>query len=180
MTEIDLQKRELRASFQALRNRLCSSERDAAIARRALNTDGRSFFIYLSVGAEVDTRQIIDSLLAAGKTVCVPRIVRNKMSAVRYSGGELPKGAFGIPAPICGEDMPCDVAFVPLLAADEEGYRLGYGGGFYDRYFAEHPDIKRVGLAYSFQIVKSLPRSGTDVPLHAIITEETTLIPRST
>lgn len=55
---------------------------------------------------------------------------------------------------------------------DGEGYRLGYGGGYYDRYFALHPDVLRVGLAYAGQAVEGLPREKTDMPLHAVVTEK--------
>ena len=50
-----------------------------------------------------------------------------------------------------GEDKPCEVALTPLLAYDERGHRLGYGGGYYDAYFAARPEILRVGLAYAGQ-----------------------------
>ena len=92
------------------------------------------------------------------------------MLAVPYA--KLVRGAFGIPAPEGGEDTPCDVALTPLLAFDDEGYRLGYGGGFYDAYFARRPETLRVGLAYCAQRADRLPHEEWDVPLHAVVTEE--------
>lgn len=81
------------------------------------------------------------------------------------------RGAFGILQPAQGEDVPCEVALVPLLAYDAAGNRLGYGGGYYDRYFSAHPNMLRVGLCYAGQAVDAVPKEETDVPLHAIITE---------
>lgn len=80
------------------------------------------------------------------------------------------KNAYGIEEPLSDEDRPCEVALVPLLAVDREGFRLGYGGGFYDRYFAAHPQILRVGLCYEGQI-GNFPHDERDVPLDLIVTE---------
>ncbi len=90
------------------------------------------------------------------------------MIAAPYFGGALPAGMYGIPAPASGKDLLCEVALVPLLAVDRAGNRLGYGGG----YFAAHPNLFRVGLCYKGQVVDRLPAEPTDVPLHAIVTEE--------
>ena len=80
------------------------------------------------------------------------------------------KNAYGIEEPFSDEDRLCEVALVPLLAVDREGFRLGYGGGFYDRYFAAHPQILRAGLCYEGQIGK-FPHDERDVPLDLILTE---------
>ena len=129
------------------------------------------FFLYHAIGTEAETRHIIAALLAAGKRVFLPRICGREMAAVPYTG-VLTAGAYNIPAPPEGEDSPCDVAIAPLLAVDGEGYRLGYGGGFYDRYFASHPAVKRVGLCFAAQRTDKLPHGKHDVPLQAVITEE--------
>ncbi len=92
------------------------------------------------------------------------------MKAVRDVGTRR-KNRFGIEEPQ-GEEEPCEVALTPLLAFDSCGNRLGYGGGFYDRYFKEHPNVYRVGLAYEGQRVPLLPVDGWDEPLHAVITEK--------
>ncbi len=163
----------LRAQMKALRVGLCSPERDAAIAGYVLSAFGeeQSFFVYLSFGSEVGTEALIRALLARGKTVCVPRIAGGEMRSVPYRE-PLERGKYGILQPREGEEKTCAVALTPLLAWDREGFRLGYGGGYYDRYFAAHPRVLRVGLAYAGQAVPRLPREETDVPLHAVVTEE--------
>lgn len=165
-------KKELRRRFSALRAAARTPAADGLILKNLMASPywrARSFFVYHAVGTEAGTAEIVSALRAAGKTVCLPRICGGRMLAAPY--GELAEGAYGIPAPAGGEDTPCEVALAPLLAVDEEGYRLGYGGGYYDAYFAAHPALVRVGLCYEAQRTDRLPREAHDVPLHAVITE---------
>lgn len=130
-----------------------------------------SYFVYLSFRTEAATGALISALLERGERVCVPRLVGKEMLAVRYSGNLAPN-AYGIDEPKEGEDEPCDIAVTPLLAVDAEGVRLGYGGGYYDRYFARRPNTLRVGFAFHGQVVEKLPRVSSDIKLHALVTEE--------
>lgn len=171
MTEIKNDKKLLRERFALLRKQLQSAEKDAAILSHASVLSGASFFVYYSFGTEVDTHALINTLLEAGKTVCLPRVIGRGMAAVRYTAGALEKGAYGIWEPIGMKDTPCEIALVPLLAVDAAGNRLGYGGGYYDRYLRSHPNMLRVGLCYEGQVVPALPAEKTDIPLSAIITE---------
>lgn len=166
------EKNRLRERYKALRSELRSAEKDARIREHVSRLAGASFFVYYSVGDEVDTHGIVADLLQKGKRVCLPRIEGRRMLAAPYEGGALPAGMYGIPAPASGQDCACEVALVPLIAVDGNGNRLGYGGGFYDRYFATHPNVLRVGLCYAGQAVPSLPVGEHDIPLHAIVTEE--------
>ena len=70
-----------------------------------------------------------------------------------------------------GEDAACDVCVTPLLAVDERGVRLGYGGGYYDAYFARRPQTVRVGYCFEVQRTRLLPKEAWDKPLHAVVTE---------
>lgn len=167
------EKKTLRARMKEVRAGLKSPEKDKRIEENVLSAFGEeeSFFVYLSFGSEVSTKGLIRALLARGKKVCVPRIEGGVMRSVPYAE-PLEAGAYGILQPKGGEETACRVALTPLLAVDGEGYRLGYGGGYYDKYFARHPDVLRVGLAYAGQAVERLPREKTDMPLHAVVTEK--------
>ena len=167
------EKKTIRARMKEVRAGLKSPEKDKLIEENVLSAFGEeeSFFVYLSFGSEVSTKGLIRALLARGKKVCVPRIEGGVMRSVPYAE-PLEAGAYGILQPKGGEETACRVALTPLLAVDGEGYRLGYGGGYYDRYFALHPDVLRVGLAYAGQAVEGLPREKTDMPLHAVVTEK--------
>lgn len=166
-------KRELRKSSKAVRASLKDPEKDRLIAEHALNAFGNmeSCFCYLSFGSEAGTESLIEAFKARGRLVCVPKVIGRDMLSVPL-GEELEKGKYGISEPKSGEEHTCAVAFTPMLAVDKEGYRLGYGGGYYDRYFALHSDILKVGLAYEGQIIETLPREETDVPLDALVTEQ--------
>lgn len=159
--------------MKEVRAELKSPEKDKLIEENVLSAFGNeeSFFVYLSFGSEVSTKGLICALLACGKKVCVPRIDGGVMRSVPYQE-PLETGAYGILQPQGGEETACRVALTPLLAVDGEGYRLGYGGGYYDKYFALHPDVLRVGLSYAGQAVDGLPREETDMPLHAVVTEK--------
>lgn len=103
--------------------------------------------------------------------MCAPQTSGGEMRCVPLVG-ETRRNAFGIEEP-CGDgNFVCAAAVTPLLSFDREGYRLGYGGGYYDVYFAKHPQVLRVGIAYAGQASLLLPRGDGDVPLDAIVTEE--------
>lgn len=174
MNNVQTEKARLRAEMISVRTTLKDGEKDAKIAARFFASPFfayGSFFVYLSFRTEADTMGIIGGLLSAEKTVCVPRLEGKAMQSVPFAAGVLETGAYGILQPRGGEDTECEVAIVPLLAADEGGNRLGYGGGYYDRYIASHPNIMRVGICYEGQVVSRLPAEDTDMRLDALITE---------
>ena len=82
---------------------------------------------------------------------------------------------YGIPEPIKKKPVNPDVLFVPLVAFDRKGFRLGYGGGFYDRYIKKLEKRKSflsIGFAYSFQKINKIPKESFDKPLDLVITEK--------
>ena len=164
-------KEELRKKLKALRATLKSPEKDEAIFNHFLRSpffERTSFFVYHAVSSEADTLEIIKRLLASDKRVLLPRIQNGEMISVPYS--EERELVFGIPQPKSGKDCAAEIIITPLLAFDKDGFRLGYGGGYYDRYFASHEGF-RVGLAYEGQALNALPRDQFDIPLNAVITE---------
>ena len=124
---------------------------------------------------EVDTRNIIERLRQAGKTVLVPRILdRATMVAVAFEGwNRLRAGQLGILTPDSDEEWPgeADLCITPGLGFTPDGRRIGYGRGYYDRWFAAHPRSARVALCYECQIVDDMPTTDTDVRVEKIITE---------
>ncbi len=128
-----------------------------------------SFFIYNNFSSEARTDLIIDSLLKAGKRIYLPRVEGADMSAVPY--GETKKGAFGISEPT---GLPykgeIEVTVIPLLAVNSRGFRIGYGGGFYDRYLLGANTLK-VGLGYAFQL-RDFKEDAFDVPVDKYVCEK--------
>lgn len=179
----------MRAQFKAVREGLSVRERcaiDEAIARNVAAlpefaaADG--VFTYLSFGAEVDTRELIQRAWEAGKTVCLPRVVPGtrvmRWYAVESFDG-LVRSSFGVeepPADPFHEARPADfarpVALVPGLAFDRAGFRLGYGGGFYDAFLSDFPGTS-IGLIRACQLVDRLAvLDAHDAPVGIVCTEE--------
>ena len=135
-------------------------------------------FCYVSTSQEIDTHKILRHALAAGKTVCVPLCgAQGEMSARRIrSLDELHTGAYGIlePDAAAEEIVPAqiDLVIAPALACDRQGFRLGYGGGFYDRFLEKHKGIKRVAAAFEFQMFEEVPTEPTDISPEIVVTEK--------
>ena len=142
--------------------------------------------LYLSMRSEVETTGLLEQLLRAGRQVCAPVVdMRDRQliprqlcdveaSLVRHPYGMLePKATCPIVSP-----AQLRLIFVPGIAFDFEGYRLGYGMGFYDRFLVQCPDAVRVGLAYQAQVVSETFPQSWDVPVHRIFTENGEIIPR--
>lgn len=171
-------KGELRYKYKIKRKYFQHSIREVAdgAIRDIVNSafaDKKSFFVYYSYGSEAATHAIIADLLAAGKKVYLPRVVGKDMEAVPYTEGTpLVKNAYGIEEPqgqaFTGE---IDVCLTPLLAVNEGGYRLGYGGGYYDRFFVGHHDILKAGIGYGLQVCKERFEEENDIPLDLFISE---------
>lgn len=129
---------------------------------------------YLPMRTEIDPRP---AMAAHAGPVCVP-VIEAKGRPLRFRcwtpDAVLERGTFGAMIPVEGDWLEPDVVIVPLVAFDASGYRLGYGGGFYDRTLeglrARHPVIA-VGFAFAAQELPAVPVEPTDQPLDAIITE---------
>lgn len=165
-------KQSLRTQLKAMRRGLgpvCRAEIDAAAAARVIALPewevAPIVLAYLSVREEVDTRGLVRAAWDAGKAVAAPRVTGPRMLAwYRVEPGDaLEMSRMGIEEPPAndarlievGELPPTALALVPALAFDERGYRLGYGGGFYDAFLARFPGVS-VGLARRATLVPSM------------------------
>ncbi len=145
--------------------------RDEILQAFAFN---KSFLVYFSYGSEADTHELIKALLADGKEVYLPRVEGSEIVPVRYTGDEsaLIKNSYGIFEPAGGRyDGQIEVCITPLLAVNSRGYRLGYGGGYYDRYFAATHGVLKVGVGYYLQLTDEFNEEITDEPLDLFVCE---------
>jgi 5-formyltetrahydrofolate cyclo-ligase len=135
--------------------------------------------VYVSNGVEVDTRGLIQQLLAMGRQVCVPQFdaaeQRYVACVLRDFHADLVMGRYGILEPKPGEIQPAahdpiDAALVPGLAFDETGNRLGRGMGYFDRLLQEVSGAK-IALAYDFQVLNEVPAEAHDARVDFIVTE---------
>jgi 5-formyltetrahydrofolate cyclo-ligase len=135
-----------------------------------------AFFPYKS---EIDTRPLLGKLAGEGWTPSLPIVIalREPLIFRRWLPGEptIP-GVWDIPRPTCdAAEVEPDVLLVPLMAFDRQGYRLGYGGGFYDRtleLLRAKKTITAIGVAYSAQEVDSVPHDSHDQKLDFVMTEK--------
>ena len=143
---------------------------------------GTCVSLFWPVGDELDVKPLVEALHARGCCVALPVVTKPHTPLtfrVWEPGIDFIVSSFGIPEP--GPDRPAvtpDISVVPLLAFDAEGYRLGYGGGFYDRTIEQlrlmrrDPPYLAVGVAFAGQQVDSLPHETFDQTLDWIVTEE--------
>ena len=132
---------------------------------------------YYPTNYEIDDLEILNYFLKKGSMISLPKIKKkNQMEFLKWDKNDpLLINKYGIPEPESNNRVYPDILFVPLVAYDEELNRLGYGGGFYDRYISKISKIKqivKVGLAFSFQKLKSIPTNNHDKKLDVIITEK--------
>ena len=170
-------KSELRRAAREKRKMLAPHSIGPALAGHAIQLKlprGAIVGGYHALPQEADPGPLLKALVARGCHIAFPRMVRKDLPLDfhRVPDGEVLKpGAFGVHEPAA--DWPAVMPhflLVPLLAFDARGYRLGYGGGFYDRTIAAFR-IPAIGIAYAGQELESLPHEAHDMKLDAVLTE---------
>ena len=143
--------------------------------------EARTVAVYAPLGAEVDIGALPSVLAERGVRVVYPRIREGDrhLDFASCRRDALVRGPFAALEPpadaaeVAAGEVAC--VLVPAVAFSEEGFRLGRGGGFYDTTLAAMPDAFRIGLAYDFQVVPSMPREAHDAAMDAVVTERRTL-----
>jgi len=133
-----------------------------------------SIGVYYSIGSEVQTHDLLQEFFNQGKEFALPRVDRNDLVFKKISGLEdLELGNFGVmePKEKCETVKNVDVVLVPAIALTREGYRLGYGFGFYDRYL-HGKKSKKIGMTYAKQVLRSFPYDDHDVKMDCVVTED--------
>ena len=141
------------------------------------NFKGKIFGGYYPYNYEVNVLEILKKFENQKYLISLPKVKNNSfMNFFTWSQNDpLIINKYGIPEPVSSKIVYPDVLLVPLVAFDKKLNRLGYGGGFYDRYLKRIKNIKKtiiIGLAYSFQKVKKIPINKNDIKLDFIVTEK--------
>lgn len=139
--------------------------------------DTECIFAYVSYNQEVETRSRLEAWIKEGKRVALPKVIGEEMQFYFIEDmKQLESGYQGILEPkssACANGAS-GIMLMPGLAFDQEYHRLGYGGGFYDRYLNRYhqSQLYKIALAYQFQIVEKVPTEAFDYLVDRIITEE--------
>lgn len=177
-------KRQIRSEILKKRRAL-SEEKQEKMARnctkRLIELDAfqaaSTILVYMSYNGEMMTDYIIDEARRQKKLVAAPIVLGKEMEFFTFSSKEeLVPDKHGILEPIpnnqtkIGDDEA--LIIMPGVAFDEQKNRVGYGGGFYDRYLEKHQNLKKIAIAYEFQVIDSVPAEEFDQRPDCIITEE--------
>ena len=176
-------KSEIRKKLLIERNALSDEYRlysDKIIFEKLISSDfyfkSDLILVYVSVGSEIDTKSIIDFSLRSGKKVAVPFCQKNRMDFYEiHSTDELTVFQFGIPTVDTTYRNKVDLTnntlcIVPALCIDNSGNRLGYGGGYYDRFLSEN-NVNHVCIVRKDFVIDSLPAESFDYNISEIITD---------
>lgn len=181
-------------SKKQLRQRLLAVRQGLAVDQRRLMSDkirekllslpevvnADTLFCFISFADEVDTHGLIRQLQQLGKRIVVPKTFKNgKIAAIPLtSWDELETDSFGIPVPRSSEPYTSgiDTCLTPGVGFSPAGQRLGYGRGYYDKWFTENRVSHKVGIGYECQVLDEIPVDDTDVLLDKIVTEKNTYI----
>lgn len=177
-----------RAGLDPMEHHRLSELAQAALIGSDAFQQAQMVLIYAPFRGEVAIDRVEAAAVAAGKGLTLPRVHKapRGLTLHAYSGDPttLAKGAYAIPEPrpewptVAPGDV--DLVVVPGVAFDPQGNRLGYGGGYYDRFLPElkaaNPGAVLLGLAFGFQVVGALPRDPHDVPLDGVATDRGLLL----
>ena len=186
MSDKDILKNQMRREIKAMRRSMDKSEKaacDEAIFRNlvlsGVLSNAETVLVYHSTEIEVGTEKIIAYCLENGIKTALPRCTTGHRMNFYYfeKGDTLQKSDFGIMEPFENPEREVKsfektVCIVPALSYDKDGYRLGYGGGFYDRFLAEHEEILPVGICYNENICEMLVRNEFDRKVSLVVTEK--------
>lgn len=174
----------IRQHYLLLRRNISAQQLQQAsqsVCQQILNSqhyeDAQHIAAYFSVGNEINLSTLIQQAVQDGKQIYLPRIVEQDIVFSHYTGPEyLVKNRFGILEP-CASNVSIqveqlDIIYLPLVAFDKHGHRIGMGGGYYDRYLSSvknHSSPSRIGVAHAIQKADDCLANEWDIPLHHII-----------
>ena len=143
--------------------------------------NAKSVGAYYSIGSEVKTQDILQEILKSGKEIALPKVVKKDLVFKKINSfSDLEQGNFSVmePKDDCKDVKKIEVIIVPAIALTRNGYRLGYGFGYYDRYLSGKKS-KTIALSYSKQVIRSFPYSDHDVRIDCIVTEDEVIMSKS-
>ena len=152
---------------------LASQKLKALFVETEFYKNADSIYGYLPYNQEIRTVPILEQALLDGKKVAVPKVYGDTMRFIWLQDlSRVEKGYAGIPEPVEDgpiADDPKALVLMPGLAFDQNGNRMGYGGGYYDKFLAQEPNHPTVALCYGFQMVEHIPVEEYDIPVNCVL-----------
>lgn len=175
-----MNKKELRKAIREKKRAMSAEEIEAksrALTEAFLRSEAyhaaKTIYGYLPYNQEVRTVALLEQALRDGKRVAVPKCYGDEMRFIYMTDlSAVEKGYAGIPEPIADGPVADDetaLVLMPGMAFDPAGHRIGYGGGFYDKFLAKEPDHPTLALCYDFQVLPHLETEEFDIPVDAVI-----------
>lgn len=175
-----MDKKALRAQIRGLKRAMTEeqivtkSERLGELfAQSQLYKNAKTIYGYLPYNQEVRTVAMLEQAIRDGKRVAVPKCYGDTMKFIYMDDlSKVESGYAGIPEPIADDPVADDktaLVLMPGMAFTEKGDRMGYGGGFYDKFLAAEPEHPTLALCYDFQMVESLPTEEYDIPVDCVL-----------
>ena len=175
-----MDKKELRAQIRAKKRAMTPAQVEACSEKLAelfrahpLYKAAKSIYGYMPYNQEVRTVPMLEQALRDGKKVAVPKCYGNEMKFIYLDDlTKVSKGYAGIPEPIADEPVAHDetaLVLMPGLAFDPQGHRIGYGGGFYDKFLSREPNHPTLALCYDFQMLPHLDTEEHDIPVDMVL-----------
>jgi 5-formyltetrahydrofolate cyclo-ligase len=180
MEELDMDKQTLRRQIREQKRAMTSEQIEIAskklgelFAASHLYQQAKTIYGYLPYNQEVRTVPMLQRALEEGKRVAVPKCYGEEMRFIYMDDlSKVESGYCGIPEPIADTpvaDDPTALVLMPGLAFTKRGERMGYGGGFYDKFLSAEPDHPTLALCYEFQMVEHIPTEEFDVPVDCVL-----------
>jgi len=173
-------KQELRSRIRREKQAMTPQDiaiRSESLCSMVLNTDAyrttKTIYGYLPFNQEVDLRPLLYQALKDGKQVALPKCCGREMRFILISDlSKIQRSPFGAPEPIADAPIADDktaLVLVPGLAFDRRGYRIGYGGGYYDRFLSREPNHPTIALCFDFQYFPRLEAEDHDIPVNLVL-----------
>ena len=165
--------REKKRAMTAEQIEYASHDLGRQFAESPLYRAARTIYGYLPYNQEVRTVPMLQQALEEGKRVAVPKVYGDDMKFIYLDDlSKVEKGYSNIPEPIADGPVADDetaLVLMPGLAFDPQGHRIGYGGGFYDKFLAEEPNHPTLALCYDFQMLPHLETEEFDMPVDCVL-----------
>ena len=175
-----MDKKELRRSIRERKRAMTEEEivsrsekLGVLFAQSEAYKNAKTIYGYLPYNQEVRTVPMLEQALKDGKKVAVPKVYGDEMKFLYLDDlTKVSKGYAGIPEPIADGPVADDetaLVLMPGLALDPQGHRIGYGGGFYDKFLAAEPNHPTLALCYEFQLLPELDTEEHDIPVDTVL-----------